>query len=115
MQQKQQHNKEMQRLRKQPAGVTEECGGYYAWLVRPRSKRDEKNEELTAKIREVFAEGRHVYGTRRITKGLAKQSIFLSRKLISRLMMAADLSCKTKRKFKVTTDTNHNPMLYLTC
>jgi len=83
-------------------------GGFYAWLVRPRSKRDEENAVLTAKIREVFAEGRHVYGARRIADRLAKQNIFISRRRIGRLMIAAGLTCKTKRKFKVTTDSNHN-------
>ncbi len=39
--------------------------GFYAWMVRPRSQRDRENAELTTKIKEVFAEGRQVYGTRR--------------------------------------------------
>lgn len=83
-------------------------GGYYAWLIRPRSKRDIENVELTAKIRDVFAEGRNIYGTRRIADRLAKKNVFVSRHRISKLMVAAGLSCKTKRKFKVTTDSKHN-------
>jgi transposase InsO family protein len=47
----------------------------------------------------------------RIANRLAKQGVFLSRRRISSLMMAAGLSCKTKRKYKVTTDSNHNRLV----
>ena len=80
-------------------------------MVRPRSKRDVDNAELTAKIKEVFAEGRHVYGTRRVANSLAKQNIFISRRRISRFMTVAGLTCKTKRKLKVMTDSNHNRLV----
>lgn len=50
----------------------------------------------------------HVYGTRRIAKILAKNEIAISRKRIGRLMTAAGLVCKTKCRFKVTTDSKHN-------
>jgi transposase InsO family protein len=51
---------------------------------------------------------RNVYGTRRIAKILAKNEIVISRKRIGRLRASAGLYCKTKRKFKVTTDSKHN-------
>ena len=59
-------------------------------------------------IKEIFAEGRNIYGTRRIAAKLAKQNIFISRRRISKLMVAAGLFCKTKRKFRLTTDSKHN-------
>ena len=51
---------------------------------------------------------RHVYGTRRIPKILAQDDILISRKRIGKLMAAAGLFCKTKPRFKVTTDSKHN-------
>lgn len=58
-------------------------------------------------IIEIFNKGRHAYGTRQIAKNLANKGIKVSRRRIGKLMKAAGLSCKTKRKFKVTTDSKH--------
>jgi transposase InsO family protein len=82
--------------------------GYYSWLNRNLSNRAIENEQLTESIREVFVQNRNVYGTRRIAKILAKDEIAISRKRIGRLMKSAGLICKTKCKFKVTTDSKHN-------
>ncbi len=82
--------------------------GYYEWLTRPASNRATQNQQLIKSIREVFVQNRNVYGTRRIAKILAKNEIMISRKRIGRLMASAEIYCKTKRKFKVTTDSKHN-------
>lgn len=82
--------------------------GYYEWLTRAMSSRSIENQELTKSIREIFSQNRHVYGTRRIAKILAKNDILISRKRIGKLMKSAGLYCKTKRRFKVTTDSRHN-------
>ena len=58
-------------------------------------------------IIEIFNKGRHVYGTRQIVKNLALQGINVSRRRVARLMKVAGLHCKTKRKFKITTDSKH--------
>jgi len=52
--------------------------------------------------------GRKNYGTRRIKSALAKEEITVSRRRIGRLMREEDLLVQTKRKFKVTTDSNHD-------
>jgi putative transposase len=82
--------------------------GYYDWFNRSISNRTLENQRLTKSIKEIFLQNRNVYGTRRIIKILAKNDIFISRKRIGKLMTAAGLYCKTKRKFKVTTDSKHN-------
>lgn len=82
--------------------------GYYSWLNRDLSDRATQNQQLTKSIREVFVKNRNVYGTRRIAKILARDNILISRKRIGRLMVSAGLFCKTKRRFKVTTDSKHN-------
>ena len=63
---------------------------------------------LTRLIKEIFVIGRSVYGTRRIRKELLKQGHRLSRRRVAGLMEAAGLVVKTKRKFKATTNSNHN-------
>jgi putative transposase len=82
--------------------------GYYEWLNRPMSNRNKENQKLTTTIKEVFIISRGCYGTRRIIRKLAQNDIFISRRRIARLMKESGLICKTKRRFKVTTDSKHN-------
>ena len=82
--------------------------GYYEWLNRPISNRSLENQRLTQSIKEVFLQNRNIYGTRRIAKILARNYVLISRKRIGRLMASAGLVCKTKRRFKFTTDSKHN-------
>jgi len=52
-------------------------------------------------------ESRCNYGTRRIRKILLRQGILISRRRVGKLMKEQGLNCKTKRKFKLTTDSKH--------
>lgn len=81
---------------------------YYEWLYRPICKRKEEDKEALAMINQVFIEARKVYGTRRIKKKLEIDGIRISRRRIGRLMKESGIFCKTKRRFKATTDSNHN-------
>ena len=82
--------------------------GYYEWLSNPECDRAKEDKELTCKIEVIFQEGRKNYGARPIKKELFRHGIIISRKRIIRLMREAGLVCKTKRKFKATTDSSHN-------
>jgi putative transposase len=82
--------------------------GYYAWLKRPESNRKKEDKELIAMIEPIFKEGRGAYGARRIRKKLAMQGRNASRKRVEKLMALAGLSCKTRRKFKVTRERSVN-------
>lgn len=82
--------------------------GYYGWLSNPGCDRDIEDNKLTAMIKIIFAEGRDNYGSRTIKKKLERKCEFVSRRRIIRLMNQANLICKTKRKFKATTDSKHN-------
>lgn len=52
-------------------------------------------------INELFTQSRQTYGTRRLKRTV-------SRRRIGRLLKKAGLSCKTRRKFKITTDSKHD-------
>ena len=58
-------------------------------------------------IKTLFQKGRKNYGTRRLKKALLSQGRQVRRRRIGRLMAAAGLACKTKRKFIATTNSNH--------
>lgn len=53
-------------------------------------------------------EGRGNYGSRRIRKCLQLEGLIISRRRVGKLMKQENLHCKTKRKFRLTTDSKHN-------
>jgi len=81
---------------------------YYDWCKRPTSSLEQENESLIEDIKEIFEEQKEGCGTRTIKKALSRQSKRVSRRRIGRLMSEAELVCKTKKKFKATTDSKHN-------
>ena len=82
--------------------------GYYEWRSRPPSPRKQQDKALKAKIRKHHEEGRATYGTRRIQKKLTGDDEAVSRHRIARLMKEEGLACKTRRKFKATTNSKHD-------
>lgn len=82
--------------------------GYYEWLNKLESNKVKKDKELLTMIRVIFSNSRNTYGARRIKKKLGRDGIIISRRRIIRLMQEGGLICKTKRKFKATTDSKHN-------
>jgi putative transposase len=81
---------------------------YYAWLERSQTTLEKEDIELIEMIKVLFKKGRENYGTRRLKKALAGKGWYISRRRIGRLMRIAGIACKTRRKFKVTTDSKHS-------
>ena len=82
-------------------------GGYYTWLDRPLSQRDTVNMKLLKRIKSIHAESDSNYGSPRITDSLHGEGYTVSRPRVARLMRKNNIRAKTLRKFKVTTDSNH--------
>lgn len=80
---------------------------YYDWCASSTSYLSTENTLILAHIVEIFEEGRQNYGTRRIKRALLKRGFVVSRRRIGRLMKSKGLHCKTKKKFRVTTDSCH--------
>nr|WP_083865894.1 IS3 family transposase [Deinococcus peraridilitoris] len=81
--------------------------GYYAWRRRPECNRVQKDRVLTAKIITYHQRSRETYGTPRIKEDLAEEGLMVSRQRIGRLMKAAKLQVRCKRKFRTTTKSKH--------
>ncbi len=81
--------------------------GYYAWHKRPTSHRAKTNKTLTQAITDIFDQSRQTYGYRRIQQALKQQGNPAGKYRVSRLMKAANLAPKTKKKFKATTNSKH--------
>jgi transposase InsO family protein len=81
---------------------------YYAWTTAAESRKAQRDKELKTVITAAFIQNRAVYGTRRLKAVLAKQGDSASRRRIGRIMQEAGLVCKTKRRFKATTNSKHD-------
>jgi len=81
--------------------------GYYAWIDRPESDRDRENRMLVLKIKKSHAISREIYGSPRVTDDLLEWGYPVSRPRVARLMQANGIRSKIKRKFKVTTNSDH--------
>ena len=95
-------------------GISRMCGllevsrsQYYQWTQGLMSSRSQETQRLTGKISELVVASRYRYGTRRVQRGLARKGLTVSRRRIGRIMKEQNLLCKTRRKFKMTTDSKH--------
>ena len=77
--------------------------GYYAWRVRPESRRARTDRELTELIRQIHTDSDGVYGAAKITAELNEQGYPCGRHKVARLMRLAGLKGCPKTTFKVTT------------
>ena len=66
-----------------------------------------ENKILTEKIRIIYGKSKQTYGSPRVTQELYKLDVKVSRPRVARLMRKAKIRSIVKRKFRVTTDSEH--------
>ena len=81
---------------------------YYDWLKRPESARSLEDSRLGEKVKKSHEKSRETYGARRIRQDLVEDGESISRTRVGRLMKQQGLKSKSKRKFKATTNSNHD-------
>jgi putative transposase len=86
--------------------------GYYGWLHHKPGKREIANHELDQEIEAVFKRHKSRYGSPRITKALKIKQVSCSHTRVARRMKIMSLRAVAKKKFKVTTDSNHNQPVF---
>jgi transposase InsO family protein len=82
--------------------------GYYAWRHRPESQRTRDDRRLTVLVRASFDASRQRYGSPRIHEDLRDQQEAVSRKRVIRLMQADGLQARARKRYKVTTMSEHD-------
>ncbi len=82
--------------------------GFYDWLRRPEGPRAVEDRVLVEKIQAVHSESRRTYGSPRVHASLKAEGYRIGRKRVARLMRENDIRARTKRKFRVTTDSRHD-------
>jgi putative transposase len=74
------------------------CGGFYAWLTRPRSARSRNDEDLAAKVRASFLASGRTYGARRVWHDLIADGVACGLHRIERLMRLHGLRARPRRR-----------------
>jgi putative transposase len=82
-------------------------GGYYDWRGRPPSPRVQRLVPLVEAIRAIHRDVKARYGSPRMHAELVATGKPCSRRTVARLMRRDGIAAKTRRKFCVTTDSNH--------
>ena len=82
--------------------------GYYAWQQCPRSAREQRRDALVVEIRAIHAEVKARYGSPRIHAELVDRGHGCCVNTVAKLMQEAGIAAKTARKFRCTTDSNHD-------
>ena len=82
---------------------------YYNWLNNKDAVKTKTSKtHLMNRIREIFKENREIYGSPRIQKMLEREELFYSRSYVAVLMKEMGLRSILKRKFVVTTKSDHS-------
>ena len=87
-------------------GVTP--SGFYAWRQRPESTHAREDRRLKVLVQASFAESKQRYGSPRIHADLIEQDEQVSRKRVIRLMQEDGLKARTRKRFTLTTMSDHD-------
>jgi putative transposase len=82
--------------------------GYYAWKRQGEGKRAKRDKELLEKIQKIFEKSKKTYGSPRIYETLKAAEERVSRDRVARIMREAGITPPIRRKFKKTTDSEHD-------
>jgi len=81
--------------------------GFYAWQRRPPTARAQQDQRLGVEIQAIHTETRQRYGSPRVHAELRERGHRLGRKRVARLMRQHGLCARRRRRFRITTDSNH--------
>lgn len=82
---------------------------FYAWVKKPEdTDKIREKEVLETKARQLFNENRQIYGYRRLSDALGKVGIKSGYYQVRHLMARLGLKARYPKRFKVTTNSNHN-------
>jgi transposase InsO family protein len=82
---------------------------FYGWAKLPEtSDKTMQEEERESKVCQLFDDHKQTYGSRRLSDALKKAGINAGRYKVRRLMAQLGLEVRYPKRFKVTTDSNHN-------
>lgn len=82
---------------------------FYAWINAPKdTDKTQQKAALEAKARQLFDGHKQTYGYRRLSDALGKAGMKSGHYQVRHLMARLGLKARYPKRFKVTTDSNHN-------
>ena len=85
---------------------------YYDWLSRDISDQQIHRNQSELLVRAAHSETRECYGADRLHAKLIEQGHDISLYMVRRIKEEHGIKCRRHKRFKVTTDSNHNKMVY---
>jgi transposase InsO family protein len=86
--------------------LTVSRSAYYQWRSQQSnlSERQQRREQLEEKIRAIHTMSKGTYGSPRITAQLRREGTVVNEKCVAKIMEEKNIRAKTKKRFKVTTN-----------
>jgi putative transposase len=87
-------------------------GFYSYWKRRRDTPPDPVHQEMLDTVKEIADSSGDSYGSRRMKKAMNALAFPISRNKARKLMKEAGVSVRCRKKFKITTDSNHKQPIY---
>jgi len=81
--------------------------GYYDWRDRPASDRQQRHLQIAQAATRVHYQYRQIYGYRKVHEELAADGVRCGEDMVRQVMRENGLKSKVKRRFVITTDSDH--------
>jgi len=81
--------------------------GYYRWLKRKPTKREQEEPRLVAEVKAAHQRTRGTYGPERLQRDLADHDVPVGVHRIKRIRKEHGIKCIQHRKYKATTNSKH--------
>ena len=87
--------------------------GYYQYMKRLSNRSDDpEHEEMLEWVKDIARSSKYTYGSRRMKKALNTLGYPASRYKARKLMREAGVKARQRRKYKVTTNSNHKQPVF---
>ena len=85
---------------------------YYDWINREISEQQIHRNQSELLVKAAHSETKQRYGVERLQAHLSEQVHNISQYMVRRIKEEHDIKCRRHKRFKVTTDSNHNKLVY---
>jgi putative transposase len=87
--------------------------GFYDWCQRPVAESSIRREQLAVKAKAVYTMSKGTYGSPRVCRELREQGEVVSEKTVAKVMRLEGIQGRSKRRYKVTTDSRKTERIAL--
>lgn len=85
---------------------------YDNWINRGISNQQIHRNQCELLVRVAHDETKQYYGCERLNAHLAEQGHYISQYMVRRIKEEYGIKCRRYKRFKITTNSNHNKLIY---